>query len=436
MPQANTPLKRLLILAYHFSPLNAIGARRGDAFAEHVSKHGFFAVVITHAWERQGEGEAWRIRKGGDVEVERKSTSEVHRLPLAERSFDYGSQPFKTARQLLAGRFDLGRWLPASREAYARYLTEAPFDAVDGVLAIFNPHHHLELGSAFAAKHGIPFYADLRDLWTADAEAGKAPPGLKGLLRDRLMRHYWKKWLQNAALISTVSPPWAAHMAAFSGRPTAVVRNGVEAGLFASVEKRNSKNFTIAHVGTLYDEQRLDGLFHAAAIASQQAGTISLRFIGVRDEAQRQRLLDEQAPFMDQALELKMLPRVTRPEALIEMKSADLLYYPAWDERPGILAGKLYEYMASGTPVLVTSKTPAAGAAAWVSTNRTGAAFQPEAHQQMAEWIALRAEEKADSRPSPYSAHEVSREGQVAAWALAVETGQKKEAPVPASDAS
>ena len=76
-------MKRLLLLSYHYVPLNSIATQRAVGFVRHLPEHGIHPVVVTHDWQRAGDSEwDWQIRRGTEHRVETHPDHTVIYLPL------------------------------------------------------------------------------------------------------------------------------------------------------------------------------------------------------------------------------------------------------------------------------------------------------------------------------------------------------------------
>lgn len=388
-------MKRLLILSYHFRPLNVMASLRTNAFADYLHEVGIHPVVLTHDWAKEGNG----------VRTEVFESHTVIRLPHPETGKAYKPGPVKTLLELRKGHFDLGGYLPASRKMYLDFLQQhQPDQPYDGILGIYNPNHHLELGALFSKKWGIPFYADVRDLWTAHADTGQLEKGWKGRYREKLLKKYWKEWLAQAEGISTVSDHWARFLQEFTGRPCQTMRNGVEEGLFDGIERKAADVFTILHAGRLYPDQDLGVLFRGLQMFKETELPFHVHFMGADQEA-RERIESDalQHGLLD---EVEISGRVSREEALQSMKNAHLLFYPAWEDHPGIIAGKVYEYMAAGIPVLVAPADEKSEAVRLITESGVGKGMNDGI--AIAQWLEVLSESWVPSAPV-----EVSRRSEV-----------------------
>ncbi|MGB0135955.1 MAG: hypothetical protein ACPF83_01830 [Flavobacteriales bacterium] len=424
-------MKRLLLLSYHYVPLNSIATQRAVGFVRHLPEHGIYPVVVTHDWQRAGDSEwDWQIRRGTEHRVETHPDHTVIYLPLPAEARPYTATSLQTLSHLYRGRFDLGGLMPASRKAYARFLAEhgSTLGPLDGVLAEFNPHHHLELGYRFARQRALPFCADLRDLWSPTAEVGHVEGGPTARLRDRFVRRSWKKWLKRAAVVSTVSPPLAKFLEGFLDRSAITVRNGVEPDLFHGITRVKPERFTLAYVGTLYRDQDTALLLEFLQSLPQEMDW-ELHWLGATDPTREEALRFQWSSVGLHLNNLRITGRSSRTNALTLMRSAQVLLYPTWPGLPGVVSGKIYEYLASGTPTAVLSRDPNMDVVELVAAAPNGQVFLEGSSASWNAWIGelQLAWNDAQGSPVPHTSP-YERSAGVAFWVRAFEqaTASKK----------
>ena len=293
-------------------------------------------------------------------------------------------------------------------------------------MSIFNPHHHLELGAQFAQSRAVPFCADLRDLWGADAGTERLYSGWKHRLREWLVKRYWKKWLTQAHLVSTVTPTWGHTLAHFLGTPVTTVRNGIEAGAFEHADQVVPNTFTLAYVGSLYAEQDLAPLAKALA-ALPKHYKWQFQWIGAPHACAIEQLRTQLSAYGLDKERIQGKTRTSRSEALGWMRGAQILVYPAWPNQPGVIGGKVYEYLASGTPVVITAPNRQQDVVELASSVTSAAVFTTEDGVALTEWLRSKHNDWAanptaqrDLNTAPFE-----RSTQVAVWAAAFFEKQK-----------
>ena len=73
---------KILIISYHFPPMNAIASYRAKAYATHLIDHGISPTVLTCRWEQSGKSEEWLSHtKYDNVKVTKNKNFTTIRLP-------------------------------------------------------------------------------------------------------------------------------------------------------------------------------------------------------------------------------------------------------------------------------------------------------------------------------------------------------------------
>ena len=118
--------------------------------------------------------------------------------------------------------------------------------------------------------------------------------------------------------------------------------------------KEKFKEFTVTYVGTLYDGQKVEIFCEAfkRLVDENPSSSLKLIFPGLSFyKAQQQRI---ELVMTGYEKYYECTERMERSKILEIEKQSHLLLHVAWDEHSGIIASKIYEYIASGTFILVT----------------------------------------------------------------------------------
>ena len=438
-------LRRALVVTYYFPPAGGPAVQRVLKTVKYLRGYGYEPTVLTvadGAYPQRDPTLAADVPEG--VVVHRTRSFDPFGLyarltgkPKAEAvpvgSIGGGSRAERLARWGRANVFlpdaRVG-WVPfAVREAF-RLHRERPFDVV---LTSGPPHSAHLVGRALKRRRGLPWVADFRDPWTGINYYEELPMTEAARRLDRRLE---RSVLREADRVVTVSPTWADGLATLAGRPRSeivVVHNGFDEEDFEGVprgpEAVARDRFVLAYVGSMYATRNPTTLW-AALAALRDAGEVEelrLRLVGGIGEDVRAALA---AARLDAVTEF--VPYVPHDEAVRAMTQAALLLLvvdPCRTER-GILTGKLYEYLASGRPVLALG--PPDGDAARLLEETGGgrlfgrgdvegmAAFVREHY---AAWAAGRPREGASAEAvAPYSRR--AETGQIAAVLDAAATGR------------
>ncbi|QXD17297.1 glycosyltransferase family 4 protein [Rhodocaloribacter litoris] len=237
-------------------------------------------------------------------------------------------------------------WVPFALRAARRLHREAPFEVV---VTTGPPHSTHFVGFRMRRAFGVPWVADFRDPWTDISWYGELPftPWAR-----RLDARLERVVLDAADHVVTVSPALAALLARKTATPITVIPNGFDPPDFDDVPvPPRSGGFELTHVGTLSPSQNPEALWRALrrGLDAGELPALRLRFVGKVDPVVLERL----AAF-GLAGRVEQTPYVPHAEAVGYMKAADLLLLSI-NRTPGaegIVTGKLYEYVASGRPVL------------------------------------------------------------------------------------
>ena len=327
-----------------------IASVRAKAFAENLYKQGWDPTVLTFDWTEDGTI--------SDEEFPIIQTKEHHRVIRLGRGENRTSQTskFQTWLHYRRGVFDLNEGLLACRQMAQDFLsTHLKQEKYDLVLGIYSPHFHLEQCYWIHSNYGTPYILDFRDLWDIRLTSRQYRPSFSERVRDFYIGKFWRKWSKDALFLSTVSEPYAQYLELSCLQSAITITNGFETDLFDGLKKQDRDQFVIAHIGSFYPDQHVETIFSTGALLKVQKDAFEIRFVGVKNEEMRTRI-HKLAEVYDLKDHVKILPRISREEALQETLDADVLYYPAWEGHQGVYSGKIFEYLASGNPILVAPR--------------------------------------------------------------------------------
>jgi glycosyltransferase involved in cell wall biosynthesis len=358
---SDTSGPRVLLVAYYVPPAGGPAVQRILQFVEFLQEEGWTPEVLT---VREG---AYPNRDPALVERMPASVP-VHRTPALDPYALYQAFTGTSEADLPTGsmqqeepswRETLARWvranvfIPDARVGWwpfavyrgLRLLDSGRFDAV---LTSGAPHSVHLIGAALRAWRGVPWVADLHDPWTDIGYYDELPHTWWARRLDAaLERHV----LANASAVTTVSPAWADLFAGKASNRYHVVENGFSAREFAAVDERIEEDFVLSHVGKLYASRNPTALWQALARLRDEDAVprLKIRLIGTVDPVVL-RSLDEQG-LMPVVERTSFLPH---DEAIRHMARSTLLLLviEPFGQAQGMITSKLYEYLASGRPVL------------------------------------------------------------------------------------
>ncbi|MFW6085526.1 MAG: hypothetical protein ACODAA_09950, partial [Gemmatimonadota bacterium] len=189
-------MKKVLIVAYHFPPSNAVGALRPAKFAEYLPEYGWEPIVLAGDEEVEGEVqfggledmevqvvEAWPGLRDVARAISKRVRSLRHgagRRPT-ESAHGKGAESAWRAEYTESGKrqsvlrnllYSL-MWLPDDRQGWIVPAVCAGTRAVrdarpDVILATSPPHSVQVVGLLIAMFTGLPLVADFRDPWVGN----------------------------------------------------------------------------------------------------------------------------------------------------------------------------------------------------------------------------------------------------------------------------
>ena len=361
---SDRPRRRVLLIAYYFPPAGGPAVQRILQFVEHLPECGWQPTVLT---VRQG---AYPNRDPSLLDAVPSSVA-VHRTtswdPLAlyarltasKGDDDEGLPAGSLGQQDASWMEHLARWIranvfipdarigwwPFAVWAGRQLLAENDFDAI---LSSGAPHSVHLIGRSLHRATGVPWVADLHDPWTDISYYDEFPhTDWARQLDARLERSV----LAEASAVTTVSPSWAELFARKAPNRYAVVENGFDAEEFAALDEPLDEPFVLAHIGKLYASRNPTALWEALASlrADGVIPELRVRLIGTVDPVVRRSIAEH-------GLEpiVTIEPFVPHEEAIRQMARSTLLMLTIepFAQARGMITSKLYEYLASGRPVL------------------------------------------------------------------------------------
>jgi glycosyltransferase involved in cell wall biosynthesis len=260
-------------------------------------------------------------------------------------------------------------WLPFALVAGWRWAREARPEVI---LARAGPHSVNLVAYFLSRLTGLPFVVDWADPWTQRPYYDMPTPA------HRWWNEYWEgRILRTATQIVVICDQMREDLNVkypFTQGKVEVITNGYDATLFAGLTpKANREKFTISHVGTL-DPPRLEAL-QTLCEAVEQAGIAEetvLNLVGRVDPEYDQ--LRQQYSF------LKLVGYVSHSEAVQHLLDASVLLLCMKEIDGNVnntitIPGKVFEYLASGTPILALG--PDSDATRLITQTNSGLAVSP-----------------------------------------------------------
>ena len=221
----------------------------------------------------------------------------------------------------------------------------------DLLFGMFSPHFHITHCAEFGKKHGIPFHIDFRDLWNNHLMNPHHKFGSKESILHGHIKSHWRQWCEGAISISSVADSFVEFLEKLLDRPGITVLNGPDEIHSPSSDK--FETITVGHFGNLLPAKDVKPFLEGfSELDDEEQQKIDLRFWGAPQELKDRILHHAQELGVDQCCIFE--EKVLHEEALRLMRKCHALYYPPILGHKGMYSAKVFEYVASGTPVIIS----------------------------------------------------------------------------------
>lgn len=339
----------MLLIAYHYPPEPAAGARRPHFLARYLPEFGWDATVLTRALELRAPAAVSEEPRaiGAPVLFARLERSLRASLPAAEATPHRASALRAFARALKSALYFPDRavtWLPGACATGIRLGLRQRFDAVASTALPATAHL---AGAALASAFRLPWLADYRDLWSENPYASRSR------IRAGAERLLERAVLARAAAVTTISPDLAARLERILGRGIAVIPNGYDPREWEEIESIRPSDFELCYTGSMYDGQRSPALLFDALSALRSEGDPAAGARVVFYGPNSEHLGDLAGRYgLGDAVALRGV--VPRTQALAAQRSAAglMIFLSEHPSTYGELGSKVFEYAGARRPVL------------------------------------------------------------------------------------
>ena len=327
--------RRVLVLAYFFPPLGGAGVQRTLKFVRYLEPFGWVATVVSTKSRHYPARDPSLLKEiPASTEVLRTGA-----LPLANW---LSLPPYYLGLKRVAAFLNwpdggIG-WMPF---ALATALRAARRDRPDVIYSSSTPQSGHVAALIVSKVTGVPWVADFRDEWAADAFRADQPRILA-----RLAARLERGLVRNASRVVVAADYFRLKGLAEDDPRRVVIVNGVDEADLPASDAPQSDRFVLAHVGTVYGIRDPSPVLRALARLIQggmiDGDRLTVRLVGSF-------WLDRFDPPSN--VRVERTGYVGHRPAIEEMCKATalLLYVPSSSLAP---SGKLFEYLASGRPIL------------------------------------------------------------------------------------
>jgi glycosyltransferase involved in cell wall biosynthesis len=389
-------MKSVLIITYYWPPAGGPGVQRWLKFVKYLPDCGIRPVVYVPEnpfYPQQDESLLDEIPK--DVEIIRRPIKEPYNMA--------GLLARKKTRQLSSGIIDsedhgllqkfllyvrgnlfipdarIGWVKPSVRYLKAR-LKEKP---VDWVITTGPPHSLHLIGDGLKRSLGVNWLADFRDPWTSIHYHDKLKMTSRTLKRHRELE---KMILLNADRVVVTSHSTREEFEQISGRSIDLITNGFDG--IVQVADAPSGRFVMAHIGSLLSQRNPQSLWQAISeLVAEVDGFREDLELQLTGNVSEQVVAAIKGFGLSEQLVLKGYVSHQLARTLQAKASVLLLIESNRPETRAIIPGKLFEYMASGRPIVAIGPSQSDMQRILVET-RSGSFFDYQQKEQLKLHIA------------------------------------------------
>ena len=361
-------MKRVLIITYYWPPSGGSGVQRWLKMSKYLPEYGWEPVIYTTK-----NAEYPIIDPSLEKDV--PANMEVIRRPIVEPYNSYkkflGIKKEETVKMGFIDekekkknwKTDLSLWIrgnlfiPDARcwwvKPSVRYLKEyLKSHPVDAIISTGPPHSMHLIALKLKEALGLPWIADFRDPWT---EIDYYNDLHLTHWADRKHHRLEREVLNKADKVVTVAPDGARRLGRLGNRNVRTIYNGFDRDDDAQTPVSLPEQFTITYLGVLSKIQNPNNLWQALGeLTKEDAGfnkNLKINMIGQIDSSVVN-AIDESSLTQH----VTYSPCIPHDQVSTAHRSSTLLLLLLMpDSEPrakGLVTGKLFEYMASGRPIL------------------------------------------------------------------------------------
>jgi glycosyltransferase involved in cell wall biosynthesis len=357
----------LLLVTYFYPPGRDTGAVRPATMAKYLRRLGHRVTVLTTSAYGEGSDDEADVIRTRDLQRTRARMHGKERIDALYDAGTYSGKPHPLSKVFVPEPL-VAAWAPFARSAALRRHREDPFDAV----ITTSPPESVHLIGEALAKRGVPWVAELRDAWGFESLRPRFPTGAQRRLDERLER----RWLRDADAVVVVSEPAAEDLRKRLGIDARVITNGWDPELAPNppadtrregdehryaTKSALSAGVRLVYTGRFGGPGRepaplVDAMAQLAKEDPEAAQKLELVVAGPLTDAEAGTFARGVAP-----ARITLLGSLERTEALALQRGADALLLIAHPVRSQLLNLKLFEYLASGRPILALAEGTEAG---------------------------------------------------------------------------
>jgi glycosyltransferase involved in cell wall biosynthesis len=375
--------KSILIISYYFPPSNMVAALRIYSFAKYLAEYGHQITVLCC------QGSRGDVDSDLDFDCSSFTVESVVHGAVDGGNIDYYYQQSLIAERGLSRFFwkvkdgvirllaRVKNWLFGNlftpedfwvRSAWRKAKILLEKDSFDIVVTSSGPISCHFIGYGLKKNHGIPWIADYRDPWLKNPnwpDPVKAVKWLQSKLQVKLN--------DSTDFLITVSDQLSKDFFSVYVSKVCIIENGYFPEDVSNAFFSSADTFIITYTGTFYDisykcDQFFEGVRQAAEHNEMERNML-IRFIGCNTD-----IIRSTAEKYGLGNLVTVHPKISRQESLAAQRNSDvLIFFSSSDPLyGGFYSSKIFEYIISGTPIIVVGNLESNAAANLVRNSGTG----------------------------------------------------------------
>jgi len=360
-------MNRVLIITYYWPPSGGAGVQRWLKFSKYLPQSGWEPVILTvdaeYAAYPSFDASLEKDVPEGTLVYRTKATdwfrfyrSDKSKVPSAGFATNKDDSLKGKISRFIRGNF----FIPDPRRGWNSHAFRKACELIEQkdikhVITTSPPNSTQLIGLKLKKKFpGIKWIADLRDPWTDIYYYDLFYPTF---FSRKIDRNYERSVLKNADIITTVGPSlgekFASKVPGISAK-IKIVHNGFDDSDFENISASTPGKLTISYTGTISESYPVEGFVLAVQKVIGRGIDISLKFTGHISDVHRKRFI---SALGNERIEF--IPYSDHKTAVKQMLSSSLqlLILPKDPDNRIFLPGKLFEYIASGKPILCLGPT-------------------------------------------------------------------------------
>ena len=374
---------KILIVSTFFPPQNSIASLRPYSWAKWWSKAGHEVTVVTTV-KRKHENDLVLDCSGFDVVSLPipffSNASSVYHNTVTKSGRKNGKTLLSFLKKKYSsflnntGCFNTCRF-PDFHDLWAKKVIRKMLTShFDLIISTGWPYSVHRVGLAMKKKYPeTKWIVDWRDLWTRNHL-------FKGLRIFWFYERYLEKKIHNNAdLVTTVSEPLADRLRSMTQTRVEVIYNGFDSEDYIKIKqkvRKKNNSFTIVYTGTIYKGyQDPSPLFEAVSNLKRNnlltEDVLQLFFVGANTD------VSDIAEYYNISEFYNYLGFLPREDALQLQYDADAVLFLEYNDPsvPGILTGKLFEYIYIAREIIAIGVDETTVAGKLITDTKTGFCF-------------------------------------------------------------